>query len=51
MFVLFLPSSSKTYRVFLGKYNLETEEEGSIALSPEKIVVNENWNSQSVANG
>ncbi|NXY21407.1 CEL2A elastase, partial [Atrichornis clamosus] len=44
-------SSSLTYRVYLGKYNLAAEEKGSIALSPEKIIVNENWDPQDVANG
>ncbi|XP_074969802.1 chymotrypsin-like elastase family member 2A isoform X2 [Phalacrocorax aristotelis] len=44
-------SSSRKYRVFLGKYNLAAEEEGSIALPPEKIIVNENWDPQNVANG
>ncbi|XP_015504037.1 chymotrypsin-like elastase family member 2A [Parus major] len=44
-------SSSMTYRVFLGKYNLAVEEKGSIALSPEKIIVNEHWNPEDVANG
>lgn len=37
--------------MFLGKYNLAAEEEGSIALSPEKIIVNENWDPRRVANG
>ncbi|KAM9217846.1 LOW QUALITY PROTEIN: chymotrypsin-like elastase family member 2A [Leptosomus discolor] len=44
-------SSSRQYRVYLGKYNLAAVEEGSIALSPEKIIVNENWNPQKVSNG
>ncbi|KAJ7420575.1 hypothetical protein BTVI_20839 [Pitangus sulphuratus] len=44
-------SSSRTYRVFLGKYNLAAEEKGSIAASPEKIIVHENWDSERVANG
>ncbi|XP_017687505.1 PREDICTED: chymotrypsin-like elastase family member 2A [Lepidothrix coronata] len=44
-------SSTLTYRVFLGKYNLAAEEEGSVAVSPEKIIVNENWDPQNVANG
>ncbi|KFP81629.1 Chymotrypsin-like elastase family member 2A, partial [Acanthisitta chloris] len=44
-------SSSLTYRVFLGKYNLAEEEKGSVALSPEKIVVHEKWDPQNVANG
>ncbi|NXT23969.1 CEL2A elastase, partial [Syrrhaptes paradoxus] len=44
-------SSSRTYRVYLGKYNLRTAEAGSIAVSPEKIIVHEKWNSNNVANG
>ncbi|XP_025951316.1 chymotrypsin-like elastase family member 2A [Dromaius novaehollandiae] len=44
-------SSSRTYRVLLGKYNLGIEEEGSIAAQPEKIIVHEKWNSNNVANG
>ncbi|KAM6191540.1 chymotrypsin-like elastase family member 2A [Sarcoramphus papa] len=44
-------SSSREYRVFLGKYNLAAVEEGSIALPPEKIIVNEKWDPQNVANG
>ncbi|NXG45279.1 CEL2A elastase, partial [Psilopogon haemacephalus] len=43
--------SSREYRVLLGKYNLAAEEEGSVALSPEKIVVHEKWDPQDVANG
>uniref|UniRef100_A0A674K9L9 pancreatic elastase II n=1 Tax=Terrapene triunguis TaxID=2587831 RepID=A0A674K9L9_9SAUR len=48
---LFLPSSSRTYRVLLGKYNLKATEQGSIAVSPEKIIVHEGWNSNRVSNG
>ncbi|NXP72744.1 CEL2A elastase, partial [Ramphastos sulfuratus] len=44
-------SSSREYRVVLGKYNLAAEEEGSVALSPEKIVVHEDWDPLDVANG
>ncbi|XP_054078740.1 chymotrypsin-like elastase family member 2A [Rissa tridactyla] len=44
-------SSSRNYRVLLGKYNLAAVEEGSVELFPEKIIVNENWNPQNVANG
>ncbi|KAM6236416.1 LOW QUALITY PROTEIN: chymotrypsin-like elastase family member 2A [Spheniscus humboldti] len=43
-------SSSRKYRVLLGKYNLAAVEEGSIALPPEQIIVNENWDPQNVAN-
>lgn len=40
------PSSSRTYRVYLGKHNLKNNNEaGSIAISPSKIVVHENWDS------
>uniref|UniRef100_A0A8C9F8P1 pancreatic elastase II n=1 Tax=Pavo cristatus TaxID=9049 RepID=A0A8C9F8P1_PAVCR len=51
MLVLFLSSSSRQYRVLLGKYNLAAEEEGSVAASPEKIIVHEKWNPYSVASG
>uniref|UniRef100_A0A8D0HDU1 pancreatic elastase II n=1 Tax=Sphenodon punctatus TaxID=8508 RepID=A0A8D0HDU1_SPHPU len=44
-------SSSRTYRVYLGKYNLGVEEEGSVAISPAKIIVHENWNSNKLSNG
>ncbi|XP_018424271.1 PREDICTED: chymotrypsin-C-like [Nanorana parkeri] len=44
-------SSSNVYRVFLGKYSLQTaDEEGSIAISPEKIIVHERWNSFLIQN-
>uniref|UniRef100_A0A8C5QEH7 Peptidase S1 domain-containing protein n=1 Tax=Leptobrachium leishanense TaxID=445787 RepID=A0A8C5QEH7_9ANUR len=38
------------YRVFLGKHNLREDEEGSIAIVPEKIIVHENWNSFFITN-
>merc|ERR1712142_1434704 len=39
-------SSRNTYRVYLGKHNLKNNNEaGSIALSPEKIVVHPQWDS------
>ncbi|NXK93059.1 CEL2A elastase, partial [Formicarius rufipectus] len=44
-------SSGRTYRVFLGKYNLAAQEKGSVALSPAKIIVNKNWDPQDVSNG
>ncbi|XP_042687661.1 chymotrypsin-like elastase family member 2A [Centrocercus urophasianus] len=44
-------SSSRNYRVLLGKYNLAAEEQGSVTAFPEKIVVHEKWNSYSVASG
>ncbi|KAM4702994.1 chymotrypsin-C-like [Rhinophrynus dorsalis] len=43
-------SSTRTYRVYLGKHSLKSEEEGSIAISPEKIIVHENWNSFLIIN-
>ncbi|KAM9299531.1 chymotrypsin-C-like [Gastrophryne carolinensis] len=43
--------SPRTYRVYLGKHILQTEnEEGSIAISPEKIIVHEQWNSFTIRN-
>ncbi|XP_045912157.1 chymotrypsin-like elastase family member 2A isoform X2 [Micropterus dolomieu] len=43
--------SSRTYRVYLGKHNLKTNNEpGSIAISPAKIVVHENWDSYNIRN-
>ncbi|XP_010721219.2 chymotrypsin-like elastase family member 2A [Meleagris gallopavo] len=44
-------SSTRKYRVLLGKYNLAAEEQGSVAASPEKIIVHEKWNPYSVASG
>ncbi|XP_039365486.1 chymotrypsin-like elastase family member 2A [Mauremys reevesii] len=44
-------SSSRTYRVLLGKYNLMVNEEGSIAVSPERIIVHQRWNPNNVADG
>ncbi|XP_025909397.1 chymotrypsin-like elastase family member 2A [Nothoprocta perdicaria] len=44
-------SSSRTYRVYLGKYNLGVKEEGSVAISPQKIIVHEKWNPNRIANG
>ncbi|XP_020789112.1 chymotrypsin-like elastase family member 2A [Boleophthalmus pectinirostris] len=41
---------SRTYRVYLGKYNLEQNEAGSIAISPGKIIVHENWDSARIRN-
>ncbi|KAM9785616.1 chymotrypsin-like elastase family member 2A [Neosynchiropus ocellatus] len=41
---------SRTYRVFLGKHNLEASEQGSIAMSPAKIVVHEDWDSYRIRN-
>ncbi|XP_067328976.1 chymotrypsin-like elastase family member 2A [Anolis sagrei] len=44
-------SSSRTYRVYLGKYNLAASESGSVAISPEKIIVHSKWDSSSVSKG
>lgn len=44
-------SSSRTYRVFVGKHNLAENEPGSKAISPEKIIVHEKWNPIFVALG
>uniref|UniRef100_A0A3B4D4L4 pancreatic elastase II n=1 Tax=Pygocentrus nattereri TaxID=42514 RepID=A0A3B4D4L4_PYGNA len=38
-------SSGFTYRVYLGKHNLNTHEEGSIAIAPAKIIIHELWDS------
>ncbi|XP_073459873.1 chymotrypsin-C-like, partial [Aquarana catesbeiana] len=44
-------SSSRTYRVYLGKHSLQTaDEEGSVAISTEKIIVHEKWNSFLIVN-
>ncbi|KAG8558462.1 hypothetical protein GDO81_017003, partial [Engystomops pustulosus] len=43
-------SSTRVYRVFVGKHNLLEEEEGSEAITPEKIIVHENWNSFFILN-
>uniref|UniRef100_A0A670J791 Peptidase S1 domain-containing protein n=1 Tax=Podarcis muralis TaxID=64176 RepID=A0A670J791_PODMU len=42
--------SSRTYRVLLGKQNLEVEEAGSVAVAVEKLIVHEKWNSFLVIN-
>nr|XP_046252791.1 chymotrypsin-like elastase family member 2A [Scatophagus argus] len=41
---------SFTYRVYLGKHNLKNNELGSIAISPSKIIVHENWDSYRIRN-
>uniref|UniRef100_A0A674KDV1 Peptidase S1 domain-containing protein n=1 Tax=Terrapene triunguis TaxID=2587831 RepID=A0A674KDV1_9SAUR len=43
-------SSSRTYRVLLGKQNLEVEEPGSVAAAVEKIIVHEKWNTFLIVN-
>ncbi|XP_063032930.1 chymotrypsin-like elastase family member 2A [Melospiza melodia melodia] len=44
-------SSTMTYKVLIGKYDLSATEAGSVAVSPSKIIVHRNWNSNNVANG
>lgn len=44
-------SSSRTYRVYLGKNNLAVDESGSVAIAPEKIFVHPKWDSSRVSNG
>jgi len=41
---------SRTYRVFMGKHNLKQNEDGSVAMSPAKIVVHEKWDSYRIRN-
>ncbi|KAM3872410.1 chymotrypsin-like elastase family member 2A [Diretmus argenteus] len=44
-------SSRNTYRVYLGKHSMRSSNEpGSIAISPEKIIVHENWDSYRIRN-
>uniref|UniRef100_A0A8D2KWV4 Peptidase S1 domain-containing protein n=2 Tax=Varanus komodoensis TaxID=61221 RepID=A0A8D2KWV4_VARKO len=43
-------SSSRTYRVVLGKQNLKEEEVGSVAVAVEKMIVHEKWNSFLIIN-
>ncbi|XP_066493083.1 chymotrypsin-C-like [Tiliqua scincoides] len=43
-------SSSRKYRVFLGKQNLIEEEAGSVAVAVEKLIVHEKWNSFLIIN-
>ncbi|XP_051525978.1 chymotrypsin-like elastase family member 2A [Myxocyprinus asiaticus] len=43
-------SSSRTYRVYLGKHNLKEEEDGSVAIPAGKIIVHEGWNSFIIRN-
>ncbi|XP_041508881.1 chymotrypsin-like elastase family member 2A [Microtus oregoni] len=44
-------SSSKTYRVVLGRHSLSTAESGSVTVQVSKLVVHEKWNANNVANG
>uniref|UniRef100_A0A665T5A4 pancreatic elastase II n=1 Tax=Echeneis naucrates TaxID=173247 RepID=A0A665T5A4_ECHNA len=41
-------SSSRTYRVYLGKHNLNYNEAGSRAISPSKIIIHENWDANRI---
>ncbi|XP_043917901.1 chymotrypsin-like elastase family member 2A isoform X1 [Protopterus annectens] len=43
-------SSSRTYRVVLGKHNLKLTEDGSAAIAVSKFVVHEKWNSFLIVN-
>uniref|UniRef100_A0A2K5XGX8 pancreatic elastase II n=1 Tax=Mandrillus leucophaeus TaxID=9568 RepID=A0A2K5XGX8_MANLE len=42
-------SSSRTYRVVLGRHNLYAAESGSLAVSVSKTVVHQDWNSNQVS--
>uniref|UniRef100_A0A3B5AEB4 pancreatic elastase II n=1 Tax=Stegastes partitus TaxID=144197 RepID=A0A3B5AEB4_9TELE len=43
--------SSRTYRAYLGKHNIKlSSESGSIAISPERIIVHEDWDSVKIQN-
>ncbi|XP_031520480.1 chymotrypsin-like elastase family member 2A [Papio anubis] len=44
-------SSSRTYRVVLGRHNLCIAESGSLTVSVSKTVVHQNWNSNQVSKG
>ncbi|XP_012685207.1 elastase 2 [Clupea harengus] len=41
---------SRTYRVYLGKHNLNDNEADSIAIAPAKIIVHEQWDSYRIRN-
>ncbi|XP_047445703.1 chymotrypsin-like elastase family member 2A [Mugil cephalus] len=42
---------SRTYRVYLGKHSLQSANEpGSVAITPERIIVHENWDSANIRN-
>lgn len=48
-YFLTLYCRSRTYRVYLGKHSLDTDnEDGSIAITPGKIVVHEAWDSYNI---
>uniref|UniRef100_A0A3Q3WLR6 pancreatic elastase II n=1 Tax=Mola mola TaxID=94237 RepID=A0A3Q3WLR6_MOLML len=42
--------SSRTYRVYLGKHNLEASEPGSVYVSPSKIIIHEEWDRYRIRN-
>ncbi|XP_027626419.1 chymotrypsin-like elastase family member 2A [Tupaia chinensis] len=44
-------SSSRTYRVLLGRHSLSTDESGSLAVQVSKLVVHEDWNSSQLSKG
>ncbi|XP_031517194.1 chymotrypsin-like elastase family member 2A, partial [Papio anubis] len=44
-------SSSRTYRVVLGRHNLCIAESGSLTVSVSKTVVHQNWNSNQISKG
>ncbi|XP_024410525.1 chymotrypsin-like elastase family member 2A isoform X2 [Desmodus rotundus] len=44
-------SSSRTYRVVLGRHSLSTEESGSLAVKVSKLVVHEDWDSDKLSKG
>uniref|UniRef100_A0A8D2CQL0 pancreatic elastase II n=1 Tax=Sciurus vulgaris TaxID=55149 RepID=A0A8D2CQL0_SCIVU len=44
-------SSSRTYRVLLGRHSLSTEEPGSLAVKVSKAVIHEDWNASKLSNG
>uniref|UniRef100_A0A8C3YI61 pancreatic elastase II n=1 Tax=Catagonus wagneri TaxID=51154 RepID=A0A8C3YI61_9CETA len=44
-------SSSRTYRVLLGRHSLSTNEPGSLAVKVSKFVVHKDWNSSQLSNG
>uniref|UniRef100_A0A8D0HKL9 Chymotrypsin C n=1 Tax=Sphenodon punctatus TaxID=8508 RepID=A0A8D0HKL9_SPHPU len=43
-------SNSRKYQVVLGKQNLQEEEDGSVAVAVEKMIVHEKWNSFLIVN-
>ena len=45
------PSSSRTYRVVVGRQSLSTVESGSLTVAVSKSVIHEKWNSNQLAQG